>query len=136
MKTPIKRKTAIDILAHIDYALTWNLLFDVSFIRGMCLKYGLIEISSLADLPAEELAGMGLMKANVIESECWCGEKISVEINSQYSPRADKKRPFYSDCSAENSTSFRCRKCFAWLGDSCPAASFDKPKPPEAENEV
>lgn len=59
----------------------------------------------------------------IMESECSCGEKISIEICNHKKCRSDGKRPFYPGAS-EGSTQLRCRKCHGWLMDTCEGAAF------------
>lgn len=72
----------------------------------------------------------------VIIDKCKCGEEVHIELNRFDCSRVDGKRPFYPNeelpsgldpkkYSMNNSTSFRCRNCGAWLGHSVKSASFD-----------
>lgn len=73
----------------------------------------------------------------VITDKCGdCGEEIHVELNRFDCCRKDGKRPHYPDeklpdgvdpkkYSMNNSTTFRCRKCHAFISNTAPAAEFD-----------
>ncbi|WP_429169153.1 hypothetical protein [Aeromonas rivipollensis] len=75
----------------------------------------------------------------VVRDQCSCGEPISVELDCpRHTSRTDGKRPFYPDevlpegldpqCYSEHGSSvFRCRKCGEPVGDTVPAARYEKP---------
>lgn len=79
--------------------------------------------------------------ADIIQDTCECGEQISIELNCKRAARKDGKRPFYPDENVEpwsvvkdgeriqysqsGVTTFRCRRCGGWLGDTVPEAKFE-----------
>lgn len=74
----------------------------------------------------------------IIETQCQCGEPISLEEECEWARacRADLKRPFYPDDDVMRSkTVFRCRNCEEPVSESVPLAkhgpakvSIKKPK--------
>ncbi|MDE9663549.1 hypothetical protein AAHD90_03250 [Citrobacter portucalensis] len=79
--------------------------------------------------------------AEIIQTTCECGEQISIELNCKRAARKDGKRPFYPDENVEpwsvvkdderihysqsGVTTFRCRRCGGWLGDTVSEAKFE-----------
>lgn len=73
----------------------------------------------------------------IIEDKCTCGEPILVEVNTKRGSRTDGKRPHYHDSalpdgidltkySAADITVLRCRRCGESVGETVPAAAYDK----------